>query len=88
MSHAQHPTSREQHAAHAEARTMVRALARQERRAAERALIRALRALVQPHEPHHFAPPSVAPVSPRRAWDWPAAPGGPDPTDFLPGGIC
>ena len=87
MSRAQHPSSRELHDEHAERRALVRAMERRERHAAQRSLIRALRAMVQPHEPHSFHPCPVSP-SPRQTADHLAAPGGPDPTDFCPGGIC
>ena len=87
MSRNQHPSSRELHAEHEERRALVRAMERGERRAAERALIRALRSMVQPHEPHHFHMPDARPVSPRRATDRLAVPGGIDNTDFCPGGI-
>lgn len=88
MSRNGHPSSTERHESHLDERTRLHALERQERHAARRAHERALRTMVQPHEPHHYAASTVAPISPRRTLDWPAAPGGPDPTGFMEGGIC
>lgn len=53
----------------------------------ERTRRQILEQLIQPPEPHHYHRPMVAPISPRRAWGDPAAPGGPDLTGFSDG-IC
>lgn len=82
-----HPTSRETHAAHADERNRLNQLARSEHASRAGATLRAIGPLVQPHEPHAFQPPDVTPVSPRRTWAWPAAPGGPDNTGFS-NGVC
>lgn len=82
---AQHPTARERHLAATEERARVHALERQERHAARRAHSRAVLPLLQPYEPHQFYAPVVEPISPRRAMDRQAAPGGIDPTGFSDG---
>jgi hypothetical protein len=88
MSQNGHPSSVQRHAQHSDERTRVKALERQERHAAQRSLIRTLRTMVQPHEPHHYHAPAVEPVSPRRAYGSPAAPGGTDNTGFCDGAVC
>jgi hypothetical protein len=88
MSQYAHPSSRTRHESHEDERTRVKALERQERHAAQRSLIRALRTMVQPHEPHHYHAAAVDPISPRRAYGSPADPGGEDNTGFCPKGIC
>jgi hypothetical protein len=88
MSQYAHPSSRTRHESHEDERTRVKALERQERHAAQRSLIRALRTMVQPHEPHHYHAAAVDPISPRRAYGSPAAPGGTDNTGFCDGAVC
>ena len=88
MSHNGHPSPVELHHAHEDERIRVRTRERQERRAAQRSLIRALRTMVQPDEPHHFAVPHLEEMGPRRVMDWPAAPGSFDMTGFAPGAVC
>jgi hypothetical protein len=87
MSRDQHPSSRARHESHEDERIRVLTLERQERHAAQRMLVRALRALIQPHEPHHYRAPGSVEWSPP-PMDSPVAPGGVDNTGFLEGGIC
>lgn len=84
-----HKTSRELHAEHADARNeaaiRVRVLASQEQHARDTAVRRLVGVLVQRPEPHHFHECPVMPMSPRRGWGCPDAPGTHDTTGFSDG---
>jgi hypothetical protein len=81
------PTSRQTHEAHEDERNRVNALARHERALRARTRRQTITPLVQPHEPHAFQFPDLRPVSPRRSWGMPSAPGALDPTGFS-NGVC
>lgn len=89
MSH--HKTGRELHGEHEDARNeaavRTRALIAHEQAVRTRALERLVGVLVQRPEPHIFHECPVRPISARRAWGWPDAPGTTDSTGFLEGGI-
>jgi hypothetical protein len=68
-----------------EAAIRVRVLAAQETHARDTALRRLVGVLVQRPEPHHFHACPVLPLSPRRGWGYPDAPGTQDTTGFSDG---
>lgn len=87
MSH--HKSSRELHDEHAdnrhEAALRLGSIRRLEDHARDALRFRLVGALVQPPEPNHFHECPVTPVSPRRGFGWPDAPGHEDSTGFSDG---